>query len=104
MSLEFIDDMARGSRWWDAVGRYDVHGDVDMSDVSKEKSPHVEREAPYGEALVRFQRSDVIVVDAPITPVSSGEQDSSVGVNAVPLTIWLEDALTNGCSSPFIDD
>ena len=104
MSLEFVDDIARGSRWWDAVGRYDDHADVDVDDVVKRRSSHVEHGAPYGEAPEGLHRSDMTVIDGVNPQARSSEQTSSEGMNEVPPAIWLEDALTNECSSPFIDE
>ncbi len=75
MSLEFIDDIARGSRLWDAVGGRDADDVVDAPEPAEET-----------------------------TSATTMNRRSTDKANEVAPAIWLEDALTNGCSSPFIDE
>ena len=95
MTSEFVDDMARGSRWWDVVGHYDVDGDVDIDEEAMGTVSRRDRETTTSESLEGSLPSDVTVIDAPKEQATSDEQGPSVGTTEMPLAFLLEDALTN---------
>jgi hypothetical protein len=89
MALEFVDDMARGSRWWDGVGHYDVDGDVNIYEEPKEMLSRQEAEVPASDAPGGSLDSDTSEVDVPTSPVRSVKQAHSVGITDVRLAILL---------------
>jgi hypothetical protein len=95
MALEFVDDMARGSRWWDEVGHYDVDDDADSDDQSKETVSRRDRRESTSEALESSERSDTTAVDAPKPEAMPSEQGHSTTTTELPFAFLLEDALTN---------
>jgi|GEM_PF-2295492 len=95
MTSEFVDDMARGSRCWDAVGHCDVDGDVDIDEEAMGTESRRDRETTTSETLEGSLSSDVTVIDAAKERATSDEQRPSVGTTEVPWAFLLEDALTN---------
>jgi len=89
MTSEFVDDMARGSRWWDAVGHCDVDSDVDIDEEAMGTESRRDRETATSEALEGSLSSDVTVIDAAKERATSGEQRPSVGTIEAPLAFYL---------------
>jgi hypothetical protein len=94
MTLEFVDDMARGSRWWDEVGHYDVDDDVDVDEEAKGTVSRRDRGATTNETLEGPLHSGTTVIDTTKDRVAQSELRRS-RTTEMPLAFLLEDALTN---------